>query len=68
MSDECVQIGDTMSHEVSDLNHVFGVTRVVIDPQRYLTRLLMNLPATPISQIEQWLPHRWNLRNSAPSG
>jgi transposase len=39
-----------------------------IDPQRYLTQLLTNLPATPISQLEQWLPDRWRLRNSAPSG
>src|SRR5277367_3808824 len=34
-----------------------------IDPQRYLTQLLTNLPATPISQISQWLPDRWERRN-----
>ena len=39
-----------------------------IDPQRYLTQLLTNLPATPISQIEPWLPDRWKLRNHSPSG
>jgi transposase len=39
-----------------------------IDPQRYLTQLLTNMPATTISQFEQWLPDRWKLRNSAPSG
>jgi hypothetical protein len=38
-----------------------------IDPQRYLTQLLTNLPATPISQIEQWLPDNWKRRNPAPS-
>ena len=38
-----------------------------IDPQRYLTQLLTNLPATPISQVEGWLPDRWKLRNSAQS-
>ena len=38
-----------------------------IDPQRYLTQLLTNLPATPISQLEQWLPDEWNRRNSVPS-
>jgi hypothetical protein len=27
-----------------------------IDPQRYLKQLLTNLPATPIGQMEQWLP------------
>jgi transposase len=30
-----------------------------VDPQRYLTQLLTNLPATPISQLEQWLPNQW---------
>ncbi|MDP9172573.1 MAG: transposase [Planctomycetota bacterium] len=35
-----------------------------IDPQRYLTQLLMNLPTTPISQISQWLPDKWNQQNS----
>ena len=39
-----------------------------IDPQRYLTQLLTNMPATPISQIEQWLPDRWKLRKPSPSG
>jgi hypothetical protein len=39
-----------------------------IDPQRYLTQLLANLPATPISQIEQWLPDEWKRRNPAPEG
>jgi transposase len=30
-----------------------------IDPQHYLTQLLTNLPATPLSQIGQWLPDVW---------
>jgi transposase len=38
-----------------------------VDPQRYLTQLLTNLPATPISQIEQWLPDQWRRRNLAPA-
>jgi IS66 C-terminal element len=42
--------------------------RLNIDPQRYLTQMLTNLPATPISQIDQWLPDRWKLRNSALGG
>jgi len=33
-----------------------------IDPQRYLTQLLTNLPGTLISQIDQWLPDRWKRR------
>jgi hypothetical protein len=28
-----------------------------------LTQLLTNLPATPISQISQWLPDNWQRRN-----
>jgi transposase len=30
-----------------------------IDPQLYLTQLLMNLPTTPTSQLDQWLPDVW---------
>jgi transposase len=39
-----------------------------IDPQRYLTQLLTNLPATPISQLDQWLPDRWKLNQPAQAG
>jgi hypothetical protein len=35
-----------------------------IDPQRYLTQLLTNLPATPMSQLQQWLPDQWKRRDS----
>ena len=30
-----------------------------IDPQIYFTQLLTNLPTTPMSQIDQWLPDQW---------
>ena len=33
-----------------------------IDPQLYLTQLLTNLPATPLSQLDQWLPDVWKQR------
>jgi hypothetical protein len=36
-----------------------------IDPQRYLTQLLTNLPETPISQLPEWLPDQWRQRNPA---
>ena len=40
-----------------------------IDPQHYLTQLLTNLPATPISQLDQWLPDRWKHNHQAtPAG
>jgi transposase len=31
-----------------------------INPQLYLTQLLSNLPATPMSQLDQWLPDQWH--------
>jgi len=30
------------------------------DPERYLTQLLTNLSATPISKLPDWLPDAWN--------
>ena len=36
-----------------------------IDPQLYLTQLLTNLPATPLSQMDQWLPDAWKRRQDA---
>jgi transposase len=40
--------------------------RHAIDPQRYLTQLLVNLPSTPISQLDQWLPDHWKRRDTPP--
>ena len=37
--------------------------RHAVDPQRYLTQLVMNLPAVPISRLSDWLPEQWKLRN-----
>jgi transposase len=31
-----------------------------INPQIYFTQLLTNLPTTPLSQLDRWLPDRWN--------
>ena len=36
-----------------------------IDPQVYLTQLLVNLPTTPMSQLSAWLPDRWKLDHKA---
>lgn len=30
-----------------------------IDPQLYLTQLLMNLPVVRINELSAWLPDRW---------
>ena len=35
-----------------------------IDPQLYLTQLLINLPTTPTSQLDQWLPDVWKRRQN----
>ena len=37
-----------------------------IDPQRYLTQLLANLPDTPVSKLDRWLPDEWKRRDSPP--
>jgi transposase len=39
-----------------------------IDPQRYLTQLLTNLPETKINELDQWLPDQWKRRNTPPAG
>lgn len=35
-----------------------------IDPQRYFTQLLVNLPSVPNRQLSAWLPDRWKQRQS----
>lgn len=37
-----------------------------IDPQRYLTQLLVGLPATPVGQLERWFPDEWKRRDPPP--
>jgi transposase len=36
-----------------------------INPQLYLTQLLTNLPGTPMSQLDAWLPDRWKANQAA---
>jgi transposase len=42
-----------------------------INPQAYLTELLANLPDTPISRVDEWLPDAWKKtrtsRSAAPA-
>lgn len=35
-----------------------------INPQLYLTQLLANLPDTPVSRIDEWLPDQWKKRQA----
>src|SRR3954447_7817781 len=37
-----------------------------IDPQRYLTQLLIHLPSLPSSQLPAWLPDQWKQQQTAP--
>jgi len=36
-----------------------------LDPQLYLTQLLMNLPTWPQRDLDAWLPDQWKLRHTA---
>jgi len=36
-----------------------------IDPQRYLTQLLLNLPSVPAADLPEWLPDRWKQRQAS---
>jgi len=36
-----------------------------VDPQLYLTQLLLNLPGWPARDLGAWLPDQWKLRNAA---
>ena len=36
-----------------------------VDPQLYLTQLLINLPTLPISKLPQWLPDQWKTLHTA---
>jgi transposase len=38
-----------------------------VDPQVYLTQLLVNLPGTPANELDRWLPDEWQ-RRQAESG
>jgi hypothetical protein len=38
-----------------------------IDPQLYLTQLLMNLPQTKLNELDAWLPDRWKLDQAVRS-
>jgi hypothetical protein len=39
-----------------------------IDPQFYLTQLLVNLPQTKMSELPAWLPDQWKLRQDERLG
>jgi transposase len=36
-----------------------------VDPQLYLTQLLINIPTTRISELSAWLPDQWKLAQAA---
>jgi hypothetical protein len=36
-----------------------------VDPQLYLTQLLMNLPEIKVGELSGWLPDQWKIRHLA---
>ncbi|HVA64747.1 MAG TPA: IS66 family transposase [Terriglobales bacterium] len=56
--------GHTMARLASFTSTCF---RHGVDPQRYLTQLLVNLPSIPDSQLPDWLPDQWQRRNPDPA-
>ena len=36
-----------------------------VDPQAWFTDVLARIPSTPLSQLEQFLPHRWKQDKAA---
>jgi hypothetical protein len=36
-----------------------------VDPQLYLTQLLMNLPQAEVSELSDWMPDQWKIRHVA---
>ena len=36
-----------------------------VDPQLYLTQLLMNLPQAKMNELPDWLPDQWKIRHMA---
>jgi hypothetical protein len=43
----------------------FTCRRHQVDPQLYLTQLLMNLPSWPVRDLDAWLPDQWKLHHAA---
>ena len=37
-----------------------------VDPQLYLTQLLLNLPGAHLSELSRWLPDQWKQNRAAP--
>ena len=35
-----------------------------VDPHRYLTQLLVNLPGVPEAELDGWLPDAWKVREA----
>ena len=58
--------GGRTAHVLSSLTST--CRRHAVDPQKYLTQLLAYLPATPTSQLGQWLPDLWNRSQPAAVG
>jgi hypothetical protein len=55
-----------IAHAAGDAANITSTCRRHgINPEWYLTQLLANLPATPTTQVNQWLPDVWKNRQLA---
>ena len=54
-------VPDTVSSNAPDLD----LPPDQVDPQLYLTQLLLNLPGWPVRDLDAWLPDQWKLRHAA---
>jgi len=54
-------VGNARGGETAAILSSFTSTcrRYGLDPQVYFTQLLTNLPTTPLSQLDNWLPDQW---------
>ncbi len=45
-------------------SHTSSCRRHGVDPQRYLTQLLVNLPTVPEAELDAWLADEWKRREA----
>ena len=56
---------DAEDAQENELSLISTCRRHEIDPQLYLTQLLVNLPSWPARDLDAWLPDQWKLRQAA---
>jgi hypothetical protein len=57
--------GSIHRYSVRPFNATSTCLRHDVDPQLYLTQLLINLPAVQMTELAAWLPDQWKIRQAA---